>query len=404
MMQPEISGTYKPVFGALCSILAAVALLCAAFAVPAHADEDPSKRLKELEQILEAKRKEKATLEEAYNNAATEAERLSRELVIAGHDIQQTEENASRLEQRITTLETEVKNKQESLSKRQDELLILISSLERLSRRPAALALLQPSEALTTARSASVMGTIVPQITVKADGLRADLKSLAVIQEKLSKERFTLKNTLVRLTEHQLKLASLLQKRQDDASSASSAALKTGSDINKLAKEAKSLRELLENLARRKAAEELAAKRRPVQKQLENGFKPNSQPMSKMKGLLSLPVVGTIIEHYGDKLAVGTAHGIKIKSRENAQVVSPYDGQIVFAGPFRDYGNLIIIEHKGGYHSLLAGIGELYNTVGQWVLSGEPVGVMNRATSSQDLYLEIRERGQAINPETWLKK
>jgi len=380
-------------------------ILSISIALPdVSAQDDPTQRLKELENILAAKRRQKETLEKAASGAKTDAERVSRNLAVAANDIQLAEGNVSRLEVRIGSLEQEVTKKQEILSDRQDELLTLMSALERLSKRPAALALLQPSEALDTARSASLMGTIVPQINAKAKSLKTDLANLAIIQAKLSRERFSLKNTLERLTQHQLKLASLLRKRKAEASEASTAAKKTAQDIDEYVKEAKSLRDLMNKLAKRAEAQILAEKRAPAQQPQDDLFRPNGPPISKMKGLLPLPVVGRIIEHFGDKLAVGSAQGMRITTRGGAQVVSPYDGQVVFAGPFRDYGSLLIIEHSGGYHSLLAGLGELYNAVGQWVLAGEPIGLMKVSGKTQNLYLELRKKGRAINPEPWLKR
>ncbi len=107
-----------------------------------------------------------------------------------------------------------------------------------------------------------------------------------------------------------------------------------------------------------------------------------------------------------------TAKGIRLRTRGRAQVVAPYDGRVVFAGPFRTYGQVLIIEHGEGYISLLAGMSRLDGVVGQWILAGEPVGIMddsqvrqNVATSSDkapELYIEIRRFGEPINPLPWL--
>jgi septal ring factor EnvC (AmiA/AmiB activator) len=94
--------------------------------------------------------------------------------------------------------------------------------------------------------------------------------------------------------------------------------------------------------------------------------------------------------------------GLEIEARKGAQVVAPYDGQIVFAGPFRSYGQILIIRHRGGYHSLVAGLSRIYVVNKQWVLAGEPVGVMGGRTAGPRLYLEIRHKGRPINPLPWL--
>jgi murein hydrolase activator len=74
----------------------------------------------------------------------------------------------------------------------------------------------------------------------------------------------------------------------------------------------------------------------------------------------------------------------------------------VFAGPFRGYGQILIIAHGDGYHSLLAGLDRVDSLVGQWLLAGEPVGTMADSADQPRLYLELRHNNQPINPAPWL--
>jgi septal ring factor EnvC (AmiA/AmiB activator) len=385
--------------------IAATAALFAVLTAPAWSQEqeDANARLEAVEREIEARRAAQAELEKRAQTATTEAERLSLQLVSIGRDIRLSENNAKRLEARIDALETEEANKETELATRQDELLELLSALERLSKRPAALALLQPNKALKTAQSASLMGTIVPNINAKAADLRKDLSALEIIQTRLSNQRFQLKNTLERLTEHQLKVGSLVTRRQAEAKKAASGAQNARQELARFAREAASLRELIDKLAQQ-AAKLATAEANRVERPLEAApiFRPSGRPIAEMKGALPYPVSGRLVTRFGAKETVGEARGIRIESRPGAQVVAPYDGKIVFAGPFREYGQLLIIEHGDGYHSLMAGFGQLYGTVGQWVLTGEPIGVMTAQKSANQLYVEMRRQGQAINPVPWL--
>ena len=124
---------------------------------------------------------------------------------------------------------------------------------------------------------------------------------------------------------------------------------------------------------------------------------------AKAKGKLPIPARGKIVMKYGEQKVKGvSSKGITIATRENAQVISPFDGAVVFAGPFRGYGNMIIVEHGEGYLSLLAGLGSIDVELGQMLLAGEPVGVMPQEQNAE-LYVEIRKDNQPINPTAWFK-
>ena len=119
---------------------------------------------------------------------------------------------------------------------------------------------------------------------------------------------------------------------------------------------------------------------------------------------MSFPAVGRLVGRYGQATKGGlTRKGISVETLPGAQVVAPYDGRVVFADAFRGYGRLLIIEHGEGYHSLLAGLARIDTAIGQWVLAGEPVGVMGRTGKGKPtLYVELRRKGQPINPLPWL--
>ena len=123
-------------------------------------------------------------------------------------------------------------------------------------------------------------------------------------------------------------------------------------------------------------------------------------------GSLVRPVAGPLIAHFGEVDATGSrAKGILIQTRAGATVLAPFDGQVIFRGPFRGYGEILIIEHGGGYHSVLAGLGRSDAAVGQWVLAGEPVGAMGSPQDGKaQLYVELRRDGQPIDPAPWLGK
>ena len=120
---------------------------------------------------------------------------------------------------------------------------------------------------------------------------------------------------------------------------------------------------------------------------------------------LLMPVHGRLLKRYGQQVKSDgqASKGITIATREGAQVIAPFDGKVVYAGEFRGYGLILIIEHGKRYHTLLAGIERVDAVVGQWILAGEPIGVMTGdGVRKPELYLELRRNGQPINPLPWL--
>jgi septal ring factor EnvC (AmiA/AmiB activator) len=130
----------------------------------------------------------------------------------------------------------------------------------------------------------------------------------------------------------------------------------------------------------------------------------NVRPFPDAGATLRMPARGRVVRRYGQSGGTGgTSKGIDIEARSGAQVVAPYDGQVVYAGPFRRYGQILIIEHGGRYHTLLAGLDRIDAIVGQWLLAGEPVGILGSPQDGNpELYFELRRAGQPINPLPWL--
>jgi murein hydrolase activator len=158
------------------------------------------------------------------------------------------------------------------------------------------------------------------------------------------------------------------------------------------------------------AAIELAPKGTQVASLNPGRMKP-AMPFIRAKGSVLLPVQGRRVLAFGDKTQYGgQSKGLVLETRHSAQVTSPCDGWIVFAGEFRTFGQLLIINAGDGYHILLAGLSQIDVQLGQFVLTGEPVGLMTAApkaakASAQGnapvLYIEFRKDNKPIDPESW---
>jgi len=136
-----------------------------------------------------------------------------------------------------------------------------------------------------------------------------------------------------------------------------------------------------------------------------------AMPFEAAKGTLALPAQGKRLKRFGDADGVGgTVKGISLQTRGEARIIAPADGWVVYAGTFRSYGQLLIINAGGGYHVLLAGMGRVDVSLGQFVLAGEPIAVMGAAppasqggndSSRPVLYVEFRKDGRPIDPGPW---
>jgi septal ring factor EnvC (AmiA/AmiB activator) len=138
---------------------------------------------------------------------------------------------------------------------------------------------------------------------------------------------------------------------------------------------------------------------------------PQRPKFTEARGTLQLPVSGNILTTYGAQNAKNeVSMGLTIAAREYAQVIAPFDGNIVYAGPFLDYDQLLLIETGEGYHILFTGMARIYGQVGDRLLAGEPVGIMGQVQSAApggesqppQLYIEFRKDGEPINPMPWL--
>jgi len=379
------------------------------FTEQAMAQDEQAEELRELRRQIEEGRARKARAEQAAKDADTEVERNRQQVIAVTADLQSREARAGELEESIDDLEIQAVEQRRVLEERREEVAGLLGALERLASRPKALALLQPNEAITTARSTSLLATLIPEVEKKVGQIREDLQLLATTENALRSERSLLSEELIQLTASQDRLNDLIADRRAAARQARGDAAEEARRISRLVREAKSLEDLVDKLAdeqKRTAAAAAANPKTTTAKTGGNGVGPLKLAgrFSKAKGQLPFPVSGRVSKYYGSAQPAGKLRGIRIRSRAKAQVISPFDGQVVFAGRFRTYGELVIINHGDNYHSVMAGLRGSYVIANQWVMGGDPIGNMrDRSAPAPELYLELRRQGTPFNPIRWLK-
>ena len=162
-------------------------------------------------------------------------------------------------------------------------------------------------------------------------------------------------------------------------------------------------------------AHQILVKAEDAQKQASARLAPEVA-FPEVKGRLPLPVAGAVLKSYGDPDGLGgTEHGVSVATLAGAVVSAPADGSVVYSGPYRTYGQLLILNAGGGYYILLAGMDRINVTSGEFVLTGEPVGAMGDGSvrmaaaaavgaAQPVLYIELRKDGTAIDPGPWWAK
>ncbi len=386
----------------------------AAWPLAAAEVEVPANRLEGAERAVAESEAARSRPDHEAANVAEETEHLRRELVKSAAVIQGREEQVSQLEARLAELEREEAGMVDWLKRSRDYTSDVLMALQRLARHPVAAIVAHPLSPADTVRGGIVLRAAVGEIERRADALRRRLDELAALRGDVSERGRELSAAKDALEAEQNSLNAALAAKTDLQHQAGAESRETVERVHRLSSEAGDLRDLITRL------ESAAQADTAVTSEERNGLAPSaaatvallprrqidSPPITGAQGNLPYPVVGRVVVRYGESTGSGlTSKGITIESRTGAQVVAPHDGRVAFAGQFRGYGQVLIIDHGEAYHTLLAGLSQIDTVVGQLVFGGEPVGVMRRSGDGKPrLYLELRRNNRPVDPLPWLIK
>jgi len=260
-------------------------------------------------------------------------------------------------------------------------------------------------------RGVLVLGGLTRTLEHEAADLRAEQAQVASLQTEMDSALPGLtaakaeQARQAQALDAQLAEARRARRAAEDA--ATEAARRAAADASR----AESIRAAVARLeADRKAAEEkAAAAQASPAPQPPQPAPAQTASMAEAHGQLTAPVAGSVVRAYGAPTDAGPASGVVYQAPPNARVVSPCGGRVVFAGPFRSFGLLMIVDCGGGYHFVMSGLDRLDGQVGQNVQPGEPVGVMpgwdpqNPGAERPTLYVELRKDGAPVNPAPFLR-
>ncbi len=369
-------------------------------------------RVAELSAEIEALAKDHASLSAALVEAARAERRLA--------------ERVDGISARMDTLAEQQAYLRASLSARRGVLAEVLGALQRMGRNPPPAILVRPDDALSSVRSAILLGSVVPELRAETEVLIADLNELASVAAAIDAERLRLVAAMTGQAEEQQRVSLLLAEKRQLQARSQDQLEQERQRAEELASAAASLEELIVRLEAdieaARAAEQEAQRQREEAAAAAGRERPlppadpgnvfSSLPFSALTGQVGLPVSGRILRQFGDDDgAGGSLMGDILRTHSGAIVTAPSDGSVLYAGPFRSYGQLLILNAGEGYHLVLAGMSRINVGLGQAVVAGEPVGAMgearvaNAAAPGEDagpeLYVEFRKEGRPVDPSPW---
>jgi murein hydrolase activator len=386
--------------------------------------------LKQHDQELDAARAQQRAALEAQTKLKLEIEAigadrraLNQQLIDTAARVRDVEANIEATRARVKPLDEREHVFQTSLDERRAVIVEILAALQRIGRQPPPALMVRPEDALQAVRTAIMLGAVVPEMRAQADALAGDLAELLRVRNDIDAENTKLSRDLATLAHEQLRLNMLIDQRQQRQTTVEQTLDAQRQHAADLAHQVGDLKDLIGKLEQgldtktrqarldARAIEEDAT--RPDLAALKDpGRLTPAVAFAANRGHLRLPVNGARLREFGaPDGAGGTQKGLSIATHSGAEITAPCDGWVVYAGPFRSYGQLLILNAGGGYHVLLAGMERISVDLGQFVLTGEPVAVMGGgsqvstvvATGAKQpvLYVEFRKDGTPIDPSPW---
>lgn len=372
--------------------------------VPAYAEKAPlpekkQEKLKTLQNKVEQEKAAQEDLKKKADVLEKDMKGLKTDLISTTKSVQKQERALQDIQKKLDDLEAQKKEMEDGLSKQRTSLAGLIVALERIRRLPPETLVARPDAPLQTAQAATVMGTILPEINRRANQLKEDLEKLSNLEKDLLAQKADMEKSTLKLKADQTKMNKLMAERSDALKETKNKVASKSKEIAALTKEAKDFSDLIKRLEK---------KNREIDARTGNSLitgksKRTSESAGPALGTGRAPVSGIIKTRYGEADDIGaTSKGLVFSARSGSIVVAPLGGIVRYAGDFRNYGNIVLIEHRNKFHSLVAGLGKVATFVGQRVEAGEPLGYL--PDDSGRLYYELRYQGNPVNPSKKFSK
>ena len=436
-MRSETPSSGLPIRATLMAMAAVLpfGLIAASAQTPPIPLTPPAKidAIKQRDKELEALRAEQkraaeneARLKREIEAISADRRKFNQQLIDTAARVGGLEERNVKAQERLRQLDDSEQGLRGSLEERRNLIIEVLAALQRIGRHAPPPILFRAEDALQSVRSAIMLGAVLPEMRSQMEALAADLAELIRLRKQIAEDRDALARDLLVLADNRQRLSLLIEERQRKQAEAEKALADERQRAAQLARQANDLKDLIAKLE-----QDLDAPGRPQRPAMRPGDDkkaPDGRPdlaalkdpgrlvpavaFASAKGLLPLPANGVKIKEFGAPDGLGsTEKGLSLAIRSGAQITAPCDGWVVYAGTFRNYGQLLILNAGGGYHVLLAGMERISVDLGQFVVTGEPVAVMGGGVQSAAtvgtgasqpvLYVEFRKDGTPVDPGPW---
>ncbi len=350
-----------------------------------------------------------------FDAQISQLDQLRQQCIAAAEAARQRERTIGPLDLAVGQMQSDLSGKERQIAASRLQQEALLGALERLARAPQKLAI-AGGDPVQRVRSGILIAAAVPALAAEARSLGQQMATLATTEGEIAARRKDVDDARAVLVKGRDALGQLVDRRNQlivqmlhDDNGGAAPASQPGSEAGDVADLIKRSDAAIDQrdkklLVRLRTLLTVPGKPPPA---ISDPTRPKSLRALDAPGAQMIwPVTGALVYGFGDADASGQAsRGITLQAMPGGLIVAPFDGQVVYAGAFRDNGVILIIRHGGGYHSVLAGFGHLDVTAGQWLLAGEPVGSQPDAkdkSANATFYFELRRDERPIDPQSRL--
>jgi septal ring factor EnvC (AmiA/AmiB activator) len=285
---------------------------------------------------------------------------------------------------------------------------VMVQAAVKLSQTPEEAIILMPGDMQNNMKASRALKMTTDSIKKEAESIRAQMAELAELKEKVSANKIDAEKRKTDLEEQRKILKAQIAEHNATQAKIMGEQKEAKAKAQSLAKKAQDLKGLIESLEQEKIEQRIQASQKTgdeieADTNAPSGYKGKLRSFKSAKGKIRVPAAGRLVQKFGENGRNDTSKGVTISTRANAQVTAPFDAEVIFTGPFMDYGRVIILRHSDGFHTLLSGLARIDASVGNYLLEGEPLGNMGERDQSTKLYMELREDNNPINPAPWVK-